>query len=209
MLSFSTLVRIILETMTNTRLDIKVMLGKVNSFYFSKKRMPSFSELTNLLGYASKGATQYAVNKLIDNGFISKDSEGKLIPKKPLFSYPILGSIQAGFPSPAEEELQDTISFDDFLISKPESTYLVTVSGDSMIEAGIMPKDIVIVERGRPAKNGDIVIAEVDGEWTLKYLEKIGQKTRLLPANKKYKPIIPKHELKIGGIVISSVRKYK
>jgi repressor LexA len=94
-------------------------------------------------------------------------------------------------------------------MSKPESTYLVTVSGDSMIEAGIMPGDIVVVERGRDAKNGDIIIAEVDNEWTMKYFEKIGQKVRLIPANKKYKPIIPKHELNIGGVVVSTVRKYK
>ncbi|MFZ5390876.1 MAG: LexA family protein, partial [Patescibacteria group bacterium] len=79
---------------------------------------------------------------------------------------------------------------------------------DSMIEAGIQPDDQVIVERGRTPKNGDIVVAEVDNEWTLKYFDKQNGQTKLLPANKNYQPIIPRQELKIGGVVTAVVRKY-
>ena len=78
----------------------------------------------------------------------------------------------AGFPTPAEEELVDTITIDEFLINNKEATYMLKVSGDSMIDAGIQPGDMVLVERNRNAKEGDIVIAEVDNEWTMKYLEK-------------------------------------
>lgn len=78
-----------------------------------------------------------------------------------------------------------------------------------MVDAGIMPGDLAIVERGRPARHGDIVIAQVDGEWTLKYYEKHGAKVLLRPANKKYSTIEPKVELVIGGVVVANVRKYK
>ena len=78
-----------------------------------------------------------------------------------------------------------------------------------MIDAGIMPDDLVIVERGRQARHGDIVIAQVDGDWTMKYYEKHGAKVQLRAANKKYPLIEPKAELVIGGVVIANVRKYK
>lgn len=77
-----------------------------------------------------------------------------------------------------------------------------------MCDAGIIPGDMVIVDRGRTPKNGDIVIAEVDGEWTMKYLKKRGEIVALIPANPKYKPIRPRNELKIAGVVTAVVRKY-
>ena len=189
-------------------LKLQEIIYQIRSFYFQNKRMPSFSELADLLGYSSKGAVRYVVDKLVERELIEKDEKGKLLPNKLFGTYPVLGSVQAGFPSPAEEELLDTISFDDFLVSNPVSTYLVKVSGDSMIEAGIMPGDIVIVDRAKEAVSGDVIIAEVDEEWTMKFFEKNGSKVRLLPANKKYKPIIPKQELKIGGVVVGCVRKF-
>jgi repressor LexA len=78
-----------------------------------------------------------------------------------------------------------------------------------MTGAGILPGDLVIVDRGQTAKSGDIVIAEVDGEWTMKFLKKSGDTVYLVPANPRYKPIKPKHELKITGVVTAVVRKYK
>jgi len=78
-----------------------------------------------------------------------------------------------------------------------------------MIEAGIMPKDYVLVDRSLTPKNKDIVIAEVDGQWTMKYLIKKGKDITLLPANPKYSPIRPKNELKIAGVVTAVLRKLK
>jgi SOS regulatory protein LexA len=121
----------------------------------------------------------------------------------------VLGTIEAGFPSPAEEELVDTLSLDDLLIQNREATFLLKVSGDSMTGAGILPGDMVLVDRSRTAKSGDVVIAEVDGQWTMKYLRKRGNNVTLLPANPKYQPITPKEELRIGGVVTAVVRKYK
>ncbi len=126
----------------------------------------------------------------------------------PPHHYRILGFVEAGWPSPAEEELRDTLSLDEFLVQNPDASFLLKVSGDSMTGAGILPGDLVIVERGQTAKSGDIVIAEVDGEWTMKFLKKSGDTVYLVPANPRYKPIKPKHELKITGVVTAVVRKY-
>jgi SOS regulatory protein LexA len=120
-----------------------------------------------------------------------------------------LGNVEAGFPSPAEEELVDTLSLDDLLIQNKEASFLLKVSGDSMINAGILPGDMVIIDKGLTPKSGDIVIAQVDGEWTMKFLRKRKDDVVLVPANPKYQPIRPKTELKISGVVTAVVRKYK
>jgi SOS regulatory protein LexA len=191
-------------------INFKSILSKLKDFYGKRKRLPSYSELQNLLGYRSKGGVSGLIPHLIKRGIIKRDTKGRLLPT-PLLEggFKLLGSIKAGFPSPAEEELLDTLSLDEFLVQKPDSSYLVKVAGDSMINAGIHPGDLVIVERGREPKTGDIVIAQVDGEWTLKYFEKKQGKVLLRAANKKYEPITPKIELTIGGVVIANVRKYR
>ncbi|MEE9911675.1 MAG: hypothetical protein K4571_08110 [Deltaproteobacteria bacterium] len=120
----------------------------------------------------------------------------------------INGEVCAGFPSPAEEELRDVISFDDYLVAHPETSFLLSVKGDSMIGAGIMEKDLVIVERGRQPKNGDIILAEVDGNWTMKYFCRKGKTITLEAANPKYPPIVPQTELRIAGVITALVRKY-
>lgn len=192
------------------RIDFKPVLSKLRAFYLKRKRLPSFSELQNLLGYRSKGGVSALVGHLIRRGIVKRDKSGRLLPTGTLEPHlKLLGTIQAGFPSPAEEELVDTLSLDEFLIQKPEASYLVKVTGDSMIEAGIRPGDLVIVERGCEPKSGDIVIAQVDGEWTMKHFEKRDGKIVLRAANKKYPPIAAKEELVIGGVVVANIRKYR
>lgn len=77
-----------------------------------------------------------------------------------------------------------------------------------MIDAGIMPGDMVLVERGKQPKIGDIVIAEVDGSWTIKYFHKDNGKVYLKPGNKNFKNIYPTEELHIAATVTSVIRKY-
>lgn len=182
--------------------------NKIAKFYKRSKRMPSFREIMSITGLRSTNSVSKLVKKMIDLEIIEKDSQGKLIPKKLFGDIKILGTVQAGFPSPAEEELADTITIDEYLISNKEATYMLKVSGDSMIEAGINPGDMVLVERNKTPREGNIVIAEVDGHWTMKYLRRQGNLMILMPGNKKYKPIIPHEELKISAVVIGVVRKY-
>jgi SOS regulatory protein LexA len=190
-------------------IDFNLVLTKLKSFHAKQKRLPSFSEIQNLFGYRSKGGVSRLVSHLVGKGILKRDRTGRLISTSVLEGgLKLLGSVRAGFPSPAEEELIDTLSLDEFLIQKKEASYLVKVTGDSMIEAGILPDDLVIVERGREPKNGDVVIAQVDGEWTMKYYFKKDKAVMLKAANRKYPPLQPKNEMVIGGVVVACVRKY-
>jgi len=170
--------------------------------------MPSYSEIMMLVGFKSKNAVYRLVEKLVSEGLVSKDRQGRLIPSKRFGEIPMIGEIEAGWPSPAEEELLDTMTLDEFLIQNKEATYMITVKGDSMKDAGILPNDIVLVERKNEAKDGEIVIAEVDGNWTMKYFRKRGKEIYLEAANSKFKKIFPKEDLKIAAVVKAVIRKY-
>lgn len=178
------------------------------AFFRANRRMPSYSEMIALLGVRSKSVVHFWIGKLIVAGLLTKDEKGRLNLTKRPFAVPVLGSIQAGFPSPEEEALCDILSMDEYLIKRPETSYLLQVSGDSMSGAGIVEGDLVIVEKGREPQSGDIVIAEVDGEWTMKYFRKQEKEVVLEAANPKYPPIRPRQELKLGGIVTAVIRKY-
>ncbi len=160
-------------------------------------------------GLRSKNGVFTFIGKLENSRGPTNSRKGQL--PAPAFENPaqVLGTVEAGFPSPAEEELVDTLSLDEFLIRNREATFLLKVSGDSMTGAGILPGDMVIVDKGRTAKSGDIVIAQVDGEWTMKFLRKRGDSVTLVPANPRYQPIRPKNELNVAGVVTAVVRKYK
>jgi len=181
----------------------------ISQFYYQKGRMPSFSEIGKIVGLRSKNAVSKLIGNLEKLKVLTRDERGRLIPGSIAYPVKILGTVEAGFPSPAEEELVDTLSLDDLLIQNRDATFLLKVSGDSMSGAGILPGDMVIVDKGQTPKSGDIVIAEVDGEWTMKYLRKRGTSAVLIPANPQYKPIRPKNELKIAGVVTAVVRKYR
>ncbi len=188
---------------------IRSRVAGIREFYRKQGRMPSYSEIGELTGLRSKNAVFKFIGRLEKLNVLERDKKGRLIPLALANPVRVLGTVEAGFPSPAEEELADTLSLDELLIRNREAAFLLKVSGDSMTGAGIMPGDMVIVDRGRTAKSGDIVIAQVDGEWTMKFLRKRGETVTLVAANPKYQPIKPKTELKIAGVVTAVVRKYK
>ena len=185
---------------------------KIESFYKDNKRMPSYSEMMKLFGFKSKNAVFRVVEKLINAGVVAKDHLGRLIPsetfREDISSVPMLGFVTAGFPATVEEELADKVNLDELLIKNKPLTYMLEVDGDSMIDAHIEPGDMVLVEKTNQAKDGQIIIAEVDGEFTMKYFRKAGTKVWLEPANKNYKPIYPKHSLNINAVLKAVIRKY-
>lgn len=189
-------------------MNINAVEQKFASFFKAKRRMPTYSEMLPLLGVKAKSAAEYWIKKLMEKGLLEKDAKGFLKPSRLSFKLPVVGNVAAGFPSPAEEELRDTMSFDEYLVNNPASSFILSVTGDSMIGEGIKDKDLVIVERGREPKNGDIILAEVDGHWTMKYFRKRGKKITLEAANPKYPPITPQEELRIAGVITAVVRKY-
>ena len=185
-------------------------IRELRAFHRREGRLPGYGEMLRLFHYRSKNAVFGLRARLHREGYIRKGRGGKIAPTSRLTgALRVLGAVQAGFPSPAEEELVDTLSLDEFLIRRPEATFMLTVSGDSMIEAGIQPGDLVLVEKGTTPKSGDIVVAQVDDEWTLKYFFRDQEGVRLDPANKRYRTIRPRRSLVVGGIVRAVVRKYE
>lgn len=211
-----------------------LQLAKLESFFKKYWRMPTITECLKIFGVRSRSSAFYIINKLALLGFIDKDKNGKLSPGRDFPTMPsvysksakglapskqisiepssgtirFLGSIQAGFATPVEEELMDVLHIEDYLIRDKSASYLLEVRGDSMIEAGICEGDMVIFERGAEVKSGDIVVALLPDGYTIKFLKKHNGKFCLEPANSNY-PIIHPEEGQIIGLVVSVIRKYK
>lgn len=181
---------------------------RIVAFYERHKRMPGYKELMAITGFKSKNAVFKLVNKLVEAGVLSKDAEGRISFTRGADEIPMLGLVEAGIPTLTEEAELDTMNLNTFLVEDRESSYLLEVKGDSMIEEGIKEGDLVVAEKATTAKEGEIVIAEVDGGWTMKYYRKKNGKVYLEPANKNYKPIYPEYDLKIAAVVKGVIRKY-
>src|SRR5574344_1410905 len=125
-----------------------------------------------------------------------------------------VSSIKAGFPSPAADYSHESLDFNRDLIQHPESTFYGRVDGDSMMDAGINDGDIAVIDRSLEAENGDIIVAFINEEFTMKYLDTTHRKDgyiELKPANDKYKPIrinsLDKFE--VWGVVVWTIKRWK
>ncbi|MCF0234529.1 MAG: translesion error-prone DNA polymerase V autoproteolytic subunit [Thermoguttaceae bacterium] len=116
-------------------------------------------------------------------------------------------NVQAGYPSPSEDVPEERLDLGDYLIKNPASTFIVKVAGESMKDAGIYQDDLLIVDRSLQAENGNVVVAYVNGEFTVKRLFKTKKKVELRPENKNFKPIVFENEseMKIWGVVKSVI----
>ncbi len=170
--------------------------------------MPTYTEMMKIFGFKSKNAVARLVDKFIDAGIATKDHLGRLLPNNIFNDIPLLGSVTAGFPADVEEEMTDKINLDDYLVTKKDNIYMLEVDGNSMIDAHITDGDMVLVEKTDKAKDGQIVIADVDGQFTMKYFRKSGDKVWLEPANKDFNDIYPTQYLRINAIVKAVIRKY-
>lgn len=181
----------------------------ITTFYIESKRMPTYEEMKGLFGVASKNTVAYRVNKLLEGGFLIKDGNKLLLAETG--SVMRLGTVQAGFPTAADEDVAtELMSLDDFLVERKSTTYMLEVVGESMKDAGILEGDLVLVERGRTPRRGDIVLALVDHEYTLKYLDTEKGRPILVPANKAFKKIYPDpNTLKIEAVLKAVIRKYR
>jgi len=181
----------------------------LNEYIRRYGRAPTQEELRRLFRVKSRNTAFEMARGFVRAGVLTRTATGRLVapPQRAANTLRLLGSVAAGFPSPAEEALLDSMTLDEYLITKPTATFMLRVEGDSMIDAGILPNDVVLVERGRTVRNGDIVIACVDGAWTMKYFYKDAAGVRLEAANKKYPTIRPKHKLAVEGVVSSVIRK--
>ncbi len=182
---------------------------QIKDFYQDNKRMPTYSEMMDMFDYKSKNSVYKLVKKLVAAGVIDQDEQGRLLPNQLNSGIKVLGLIQAGFPTTTSADEMETMSLDQFLIKKRDASYLLKVEGLSMKDAGILPGDLVLVEKTDQARDGDIVIAEVDGEWTMKYLKLKRGQIYLQAANDQFKPIYPDSDMKVAAIVKAVIRKYR
>lgn len=184
-------------------------LDQLQDYYARHRVLPSYATMAGLLGLKSKSSVAALVARLKLQDFLESAPGGRLRPGGRFFERSIEDSVRAGFPSPANDTQHDALTIDEYLVERPSQTVLVTVKGDSMIDAGIHAGDVVVVEKNAAASAGDMVIAIVDNEFTLKYLERDKNGWVLQPANLAYPVIHPKGQLEIFGVVVGQFRKYK
>tara|TARA_B110000444_G_C18830641_1_gene593044 strand:- start:424 stop:996 length:573 start_codon:yes stop_codon:yes gene_type:complete len=169
-----------------------------------------YSEPTKVMRVPASKVTdieRYILRQQLQN--VDTIFNAKILAKQflPFFAH----KVPAGFPSPADDHVEKKLDLNEYLINQKEATFFITIKGDSMIDASIHDGDIVIVDRSKQARIGDIVLASIDGEFTVKTLAKHLSQPRLVPANKQYKyiDITENMEFEIWGVITGAVRKFK
>lgn len=184
-------------------------LGKLQDYYAEHKTLPSYSAIATLLGFKSKSAVIFLVARFRKSGLLDSAPDKRLKPGKKFFERNLSdNTVQAGLPMPAFNESSESLNIDNYLIDEPSNTVLITVKGDSMIDAGILNGDVVIVKRTSKANLDDIVVANIDGEFTLKTLGRVNGEYVLIPANKDYPVIKPEESFEIFGVMSGLFRKF-
>ena len=184
-------------------------LATLQGYYAEHRVLPSYARLMSLLGFASKSAVKKVLERLEGGGMLERTPDGDWAPSEQFFERAIATQpVPAGMPISADSDAHEQITIDRFLIQKPAKTVLIRVKGDSMVEAGIHDGDLAVVERRTDATQGDIVVAVVYDQFTLKTLARDKDGYHLLPANPNYPVIRPNGKLEIFGVLVGLVRKY-
>jgi SOS regulatory protein LexA len=189
--------------------DDRQYLSRLQDYYAQHKVLPSYARIGALVGLNSKASVAGMVLRLKGEGFLESSPDRRLKPGRRFFERPVAESVQAGVPTPASDMPLDSLSIDEQLIAHPSKTVLIKVKGDSMIDAGIHPGDTVVVEKRSFANTGDIVVAIIDNEFTLKRFGRAKGHVVLRPENKAYPVIRPKGDAEIFGVVLGLFRKYR
>ncbi len=184
----------------------KTFFEKLKELY-GKEVLPSFDIIAKDFGFKHKNSVWQYFNKLKEEDLI-QEKNNRFYINKDLFGAVLFSSVvKAGFASVAEDSIEKRVSLDEsFNIDNP-STFLFTVSGDSMIDLGIFEGDKVIVKKTNIARDGEIVIAYIDDGYTLKTYRNKQGKVWLEPANSNYPNLYPKEKLIIFGVAQGIVRK--
>ncbi len=179
---------------------------------------PSIQEICEQLQIRSTNGVARHIHALIRKGYLERSSKARSLKFTPLAQklfhpnhnnmIPLLGRISAGSPIYAEENIEQMIPF--YLRERTDGIFALRVQGESMIEAGIFDGDIILVDSKKKAKTGDIVVALVNDEVTVKHFFPKDKYIELKPANQKMKPIrVPANQVTIQGVVIALQRSYE
>lgn len=184
-------------------------LAALRTHWRRHKAFPAMAKLAGTLGLSSSGSVFAVVGRLTEAGFLER-VEGRIAPTRKFFSYPVIGRVRAGVPQLASQDAFETLNIEDVLVRDPNRTSFCHVRGDSMKDAGLLDGDVFVLEANRLPANGDIVVAVVDGQTTVKYLRSCADGGWLLePANPAYQPIKPTDSLEVLGVVVGSFRSYR
>ena len=195
----------------------------IENFIHKNNYSPSYMEISKGLNIKSIGTVSWYVSTLEKKGIIKRNYgyNGKraITIKKREPDYltaanisstqpiPLYNSVAAGFPSPAEDHMESSLDINQHLIKHPSATFYVYARGDSMVSAGIYDGDMLVVDRSLETKNDSIVVAIINGEFTVKSISKVKGKLYLIPHNTNYKPIEITEEMdfEIWGVVTHSI----
>ena len=183
-------------------------LSQLQDYYARHRALPSYASIGGLLGLRSKSSVAALVARLKLAGFVEATPDRRLAPTRRFFARPLATQpVRAGLPEATDDTDAEALTIDDYLIERPSDTVLIRVKGDSMIDAGIFDGDLVVVEKRHDARKGDIVVAIVDNQFTLKRLDLEGTRFVLKPENRAYPVIRPEGTLEIFGVMVGLVRK--
>lgn len=189
--------------------DDAAYLARLQDYFARWRSLPAYEPLRAVLGLASRSAVAKVLRRLRDAGFLDRTPDGRWTPTGRFFERPHAEvPVPAGLPL-ATADSGDARSIDAWLVRHPSRTVLVPVTGDSMIEAGIHPGDVAVVERDAPARPGDRIIAIIDNEFTLKTLAVDHGEAVLQPANPAYPVLRPGDRLQVFGVVVGLIRSYR
>jgi len=197
----------------------EAVLGFIEEYQMAYGKSPTLKEMREHFQVSSDNSILKHLKALKEKGFIKKDDtprgislldsvKQKLMGGNAGISLPVLGSIPAGGPVFTEEYVNGHMNVGDELAKNSTDYFILEVTGNSMIDAGIFEGDMVVVDMKKTPQNGDIVVALVDNENTLKRLIKEGDQVYLKAENKNYQDIHPVNDLSVQGVVSSLIRRY-
>ena len=161
--------------------------------------LPSYAGIGKVVGLRSKASVAGMVQRLKSEEMLESAPDRRLKPGRRFFERSVADNVRAGAPGTAVDAMPDSLQIDAHLVPRPAKTLLIRVKGDSMIDAGILDGDTVVVEKRSGAVVGDIVVTIVDNEFTLKRLDREKGRFVLRPANRAYAVIRPGEGLEIFG----------
>ena len=185
-------------------------LDVLRAYHTRYHHIPALQRIADLLGFASRAASFKLMDRLALHGYVTRaPDDDAWIPGKRFFELHLAdAAVPAGTPVSVTDVQTQPFFFNDFLVKNPAATAVIPVKGDSMIDAGIYDGDLAVIERQSSARAGKFVVAQVDGEFTLKELVKVDGAFALKPHNTRYALIHPKGKLQIFGVLVGIVRRY-
>ena len=196
--------------MARTNRDLS-HLHRLRDLYATVGCIPSYSQIAEHLGFKAKNAAFKLIERLVTRGYLMKCTGGRIAPEVAFFALELSDDeVRAGFGAETGSTgLVQAQTLDQLLVARPSKTKFVNVRGDSMVDAGILNGDIAVVETDKQAIHGDFVVAEMDGSITIKELQVVQGRPRLVPHNTTMQAQTPRNTLNVIGVVKGIVRQYR